>query len=163
MVRDEQRTVEFATPLSDDEDRVDAYHDDEPLRYRTLDNIFGDQPVPGLAVHDFEAELHLAHEDGESRSFAEAEGDAAWRAAMQQEMDAVERNRTWELADLPAGHRAITLKWVYKLKKDEARAVIKHKARLVAHGFIQQEGVDFDDAFTPVVRMESVRLLTLAA
>ena len=163
MVRDEQRTVEFATPLSDDEDRADAYHDDEPLRYRTLDNIFGDQPVPGLAVHDFEAELHLVHEDGEPRSFAEAEGDAAWRAAMQQEMDAVERNRTWELADLLAGHRAITLKWVYKLKKDEAGAVIKHKARLVACGFVQQEGVDFDDAFAPVARMESVRLLALAA
>ena len=42
LVRDEQRTVEFTTPLSDDEDRVDAYHDDEPLHYRTLDNIFGD-------------------------------------------------------------------------------------------------------------------------
>ena len=43
-------------------------------------------------------------------------------------MDAVERNRTWELADLLVGNRAITLKWVYKLKKDEAEAVIKHKA-----------------------------------
>jgi hypothetical protein len=49
--------------------------------------------------------------------------------------------------------------WVYKLKKDEARAVIKHKAHLVASGFIQQEGVDFDDAFTPVMRMESICLL----
>jgi hypothetical protein len=78
-------------------------------------------------------------------------------------MDAVERNRTWELADLPAGHSAITLKWVYKLKKDEARVVIKHKARLVARGFVQQEGVDFDDAFAPVARMESVCLLALAA
>lgn len=157
-----QRTVEFATPLSNDEDRVDAYHDDEPLRYRTVDNILGDQPVPGMAVHDVEAELHLAHEDGEPRSFAEAEGDAAWRAAMQQ-MDAVERNRTWELADLLAGHHAITLKWVFKLKKDEAGAVIKHKARLVARGFVQQEGVDFDDAFVPVARMESVRLLLALA
>jgi hypothetical protein len=86
--------VEFATQLSDDEDRIDVYHDDEPLRYRTLDNIFGDQPVPELAMHDFEAKLHLAHEDGEPCSFAEAEGDVAWRAVMQQEMDAVERNRT---------------------------------------------------------------------
>jgi hypothetical protein len=108
--------VELATPLSNDEDRVN----DEPLQYRTVDNILGDQPVPEMAVHDFEAKLHLAHEDGEPRSFAEAEGDAAWRATMQQEMDVVERNRTWELADLPAGHHAITLKWVYKLKKDEA-------------------------------------------
>jgi hypothetical protein len=62
-----------------------------------------------------------------------------------------------------AGHRAITLKWVYKLKKDEARAVIKHKARLVARRFVQQEGVDFDDAFAPVARMESVRLLLALA
>jgi hypothetical protein len=75
--------VEFATLLSDDEDRVDVYHDDEPLHYFTLDNIFGDQLVPGPAMHDFEAELHLAHEDGEPRSFAEVEGDAAWRTTMQ--------------------------------------------------------------------------------
>ena len=78
-------------------------------------------------------------------------------------MDAVERNRTWEMVDLPAGNRTITLKWVHKLKKDEAEAVIKHKARLVARGFVQQEVVDFDDAFAPVARMESVRLLVLAA
>jgi hypothetical protein len=44
----------------------------------------------------------------------------------------VEQNRTWELVLLPAGHRPITLKWVYKLKKDELGVVIKHKARLVA-------------------------------
>jgi len=74
------------------------------------------------------AELHLMHDDGEPRSFAEAEEHMAWRAMMQLEMDAVERNRTWELADLPAGYRAITLKWVFKLKKDEAGAVVKHKA-----------------------------------
>ena len=83
--------VEFATPLSNDEDRVDAYHDDEPLRYRTVDSIFSDQPVLGLVTRDFEAELHLAHEDGEPCSFAEANGDVAWRTAMQHEMDAVSR------------------------------------------------------------------------
>jgi hypothetical protein len=79
-------------------------------------------------------------------------------------MDAVEKNRTWELADLPRGHCAITLKWVFKLKRDEVDAIIKHKARLVAQGFFQREGINFDDAFAPVARMESVRLLlTLAA
>jgi len=84
---------------------------------------------------------------------------------MQQEMDAIEWNRMWELAGVPAafGHRTITLKWVYKLKKDEAKTVIKHKGRLVARGFVQYEGVDFHDAFTPVARMESIHLLTLAA
>jgi hypothetical protein len=47
---------------------------------------------------------------------------------MQLEVDAVERNQTWELVDLPACHRVITLKWVFKLKKDEAGAIVKHKA-----------------------------------
>jgi len=61
--------------------------------------------------------------------------------------------------DPPAGHSPITLKWVFKLKKDEKGAVIKHKARLVVRGFIQQEGIDYDDAFAPVARMESVRVL----
>jgi hypothetical protein len=52
----------------------------------------------------------------------------AWRAAMKAEMDVFEKNRTWELVDLPHGHRAITLKWVFKLKRDEVGAIIKHKA-----------------------------------
>jgi hypothetical protein len=128
-----------------------------------MEDLLGDQPVPGLVPHDLEAQLHLLCDDGEPRSFAEAERDAAWRAAMKTEMDAVEQNRTWELADLPRGHRAITLKWVFKLKRDEAGVVIKHKALLVAQGFVQQEGVDFDDAFAPVARMESVRLLLALA
>jgi hypothetical protein len=74
-------------------------------------------------------------------------------------MDAVEENYTWELADLPRGHGAITLKWVFKLKRDESGAIIKRKARLVAHCFVQREGIDFDDTFTPVARMESMRFL----
>jgi hypothetical protein len=83
---------------------------------------------------------------------------------MQEEIDSVKRNQTWELADLPQGHRAITLKWVYKLKLNEAGEIVKHKARLVARGFVQQEGIDFDEVFAPVARMESMRLLlTLAA
>jgi hypothetical protein len=82
---------------------------------------------------------------------------------MKAEMDAVEKNHTWELADLPRSHRAITLKWVFKLKRDEVGAIIKHKARLVARGFLQWEGIDFNDAFAPVARMESMRLLLALA
>jgi hypothetical protein len=73
---------------------------------------------------------------------------------MKAEMDAVEKNRTWELADLPRG--VITLKWVFKLKRDEVDAIIKHKTRLVAQDFLQREGIDFDDVFAPVAQMESV-------
>jgi hypothetical protein len=84
--------------------------------------------MPELVPRNLEAQLHLACDDGERH--------AAWRDVMQSEMDAVEKNRTWELADLPRGYRAITLKWVFKLKRDEAGAIVKHKARLVARGFV---------------------------
>jgi hypothetical protein len=72
-----ENSVEFATPLSHDEERIDAYHDGELLWYRTMDNLLGDQPVLGLAPHDLEAQLHLACDDNESRSFTEAERHAA--------------------------------------------------------------------------------------
>ena len=127
-----------------------------------MTNIIGDHPPPPPPQRLF-TELHLTHV-GEPANYAEAKDDPAWRAAMEQELKAVEQNRTWELVPLHAGHRPITLKWVFKLKKDEQGVVTKHKARLVARGFVQQEGVDYDDAFAPVARMESVRvLLALAA
>jgi hypothetical protein len=140
-----------------------VYHDGEPLRYRMMENLLSDQLVPGLVPHDLEAQLHLACDDDEPRSFTEAERHAAWRATIQSEMDAVEKNRTWELADLPHGHNVITLKWVFKLKRDETGAIIKHKARLMARGFVQREGINFDDTFAPVARIEFVRLLFVLA
>jgi hypothetical protein len=154
---------EFVTPLADDDDRLDAAHGDTPVRYRKVDNLFGgEEPVPGLAPRNLESELHLTS-TGEPCSFAEAERDKAWQAAMREEIESVERNNTWELVDLPHGHRPIGLKWVYKLKKNEAGEVIKHKARLVARGFVQQAGIDFDEVFAPVARMESIRLLLALA
>jgi hypothetical protein len=128
----EPSLVKFSTPLSHDEERIDTCYDGEPLWYRMMEDLLSDQPVLGLVPHDLEGQLHLACDDGEPRFFTEAEKDAACRAAMKAEMDAVEKNRTWELADPPRGHHAITLKWVFKLKRDEVGAIIKHKARLVA-------------------------------
>jgi hypothetical protein len=114
--------VEFATPLEDDEDMLDVYYNGEPLRYRTMVNIFGNHSPPPPSQRLF-ADLHLTHV-GEPANFAEAKDDPAWWAAMEWELKAVEQNCTWELVPLPAGHWPITLKWVYKLKKDELGAVI---------------------------------------
>lgn len=130
-----QTQIESTTPLQDDEDRLDAFYDGEPLRYRRIDNILGDEAVPDVEPRVC-AELHLTHA-GEWSTYAEAQGNPAWCEAMQLELESVEKNRTWELVDPPAGHRPITLKWVFKFKKDEKSAVIKHKARLVARGFVQ--------------------------
>ena len=78
---------------------------------------------------------------------------------MEEEMRAIRDNETWELTELPAGHRAIGLKWVFKIKKDPQGNVIKHKALLVAKGYAQREGIDFEEVFAPVARMETVRVL----
>jgi hypothetical protein len=59
----EHNLVEFATLLSHDDERIDAYHDGESLRYRTMENLLSDHPVPGLVPHDLEAQLHLACDD----------------------------------------------------------------------------------------------------
>jgi hypothetical protein len=154
--------VEHVTPLENDEERVDACHDGEELRYRRIHEIIGDQPTPPPAER-MAAELNLTH-SGEPTSYEEAKDDPERQAAMKEELRSVEKNGTWELVPPCPGHWPICLKWVFKLKRDEHGAVIRHKARLVARGFVQQEGVDYEDAFAPVARMESVRmLLALAA
>ena len=99
----------------------------------------------------------------EPTTFDEANIDPAWRAAMKEEMVAIEETGTWEAVDLPAGHRPIGLKWVFKLKKDAQGVVIRHKARLVAKGYVQRAGVDFDEVFAPVARLDSVRALAAVA
>jgi hypothetical protein len=82
---------------------------------------------------------------------------------MDEEMKSILDNHTWEMCELPPGHRAIGLKWVYKLKKDAHGSVVKRKARLVAKGYVQRQGVDFEDVFAPIARMDSVRLLIALA
>lgn len=69
------------------------------------------------------------------------------------------KNGTWTLEDLPAGVKAIGLKWIFKLKRNSDGSINKHKARLVAKGYVQIHGIDFDEVFAPVARIETIRLL----
>jgi hypothetical protein len=83
---------------------------------------------------------------------------------MEDEMDAIEENKTWTLCELPQGRRAIGLKWVFKVKHDEAGSVVKYKVRLVVKGYAQRKGIDYNEVFAPMVRLDTIRLLiTLAA
>ncbi|GJZ38960.1 putative ribonuclease H-like domain-containing protein [Tanacetum coccineum] len=77
---------------------------------------------------------------------------------MQEELLQFKLQQVWTLVDLPNGKRAIGTKWVYKNKKDERGIVIKNKARLVAQGYTQEEGIDYDEVFAPVARIEAIRL-----
>ncbi|KAK1644777.1 hypothetical protein QYE76_062582 [Lolium multiflorum] len=91
----------------------------------------------------------------------EALVDPDWVIAMQEELECFTRNEVWSLVERPKDHRinVIGTKWVFKNKQDEDGIVIRNKARLVAQGFAQIEGMDFEDTFAPVARLEAIRLL----
>ncbi|KAJ0837837.1 putative RNA-directed DNA polymerase [Helianthus annuus] len=92
-------------------------------------------------------------------NFYEAKNDSNWVTAMNEEMEALNRNNTWTLVDLPEGRKPIGCKWVYKIKFKSTGEIERYKARLVAKGYSQKEGVDFDETFSPVVKMVTVRCL----
>ncbi|GKD91176.1 putative ribonuclease H-like domain-containing protein [Tanacetum coccineum] len=77
---------------------------------------------------------------------------------MQEELLQFKLQEVWTLVELPNGKRAIGTKWVFRNKKDERGIVIKNKARLVAQGYTQEEGIDYDEVFAPVARIEAIRL-----
>ena len=85
---------------------------------------------------DSDSEALLAETD-EPTSYSEAATDPEWVKAMNSEFQSIQKNKTWELSDMPAGHKAIGLKWVFKLKRNADGEIIKHKARLVAKGYVQ--------------------------
>jgi transposase InsO family protein len=82
-----------------------------------------------------------------------------WKEAMDEEMESLLSNRTWDLEELPKVAKKVGLKWVFKLKRDAQGNVERYKARLVAKGFTQQEGVDFGEVFAPVGKYSSLRAL----
>nr|GEV40612.1 hypothetical protein [Tanacetum cinerariifolium] len=84
--------------------------------------------------------------------------DANWVSATQEELDQFARLKFWRLVPRPEGKTIIKTKWIFKNKKDKSNLVIRNKARLVAVGYSQQEGIDYDETFAPVARIEAIRL-----
>ncbi|KAK2379434.1 putative mitochondrial protein [Trifolium repens] len=95
----------------------------------------------------------------EPKNVKEALTDEAWIEAMQEELNQFERSEVWDLVPRPEDVNVIGTKWVYKNKSDENGTITRNKARLVAQGYTQIEGLDFDETFAPVARLESIRLL----
>eukprot|EP00257_Ricinus_communis_P016867 XP_015575166.1 uncharacterized protein LOC107261307 [Ricinus communis] len=96
-------------------------------------------------------------------SYKQACTDQSWRLAMENELQALEKNGTWDLVELPTDKKAIGCKWVFKLKLKPDGTVDRHKARLVAKGFHQLEGIDYFESFSPVAKIVTVRIFIAIA
>ncbi|GKB98661.1 retrovirus-related pol polyprotein from transposon TNT 1-94 [Tanacetum coccineum] len=95
----------------------------------------------------------------EPKNVNEALGDESWIVAMQEELNQFIANDVWELVPQPKNMTIIGTKWVFRNKLDENGVVSRNKARLVAQGYNQQEGIDYDETYAPVARLESIRIL----
>ncbi|GJY90855.1 retrovirus-related pol polyprotein from transposon TNT 1-94 [Tanacetum coccineum] len=94
----------------------------------------------------------------EPKNFKQAMTEPSWIDAMQEEIHEFERLEVWELVPCPDNVFLIKLKWIYKVKTYESGGVLKNKARLVAQGFRQEEGIDFEESFASVARIEAIRI-----
>ncbi|KAK2395594.1 putative mitochondrial protein [Trifolium repens] len=95
----------------------------------------------------------------EPKTTNEALSDDAWIVAMEEELNQFKRNDVWDLVPKPNHKNIIGTKWVYRNKLNEQGEVTRNKARLVAQGYSQQEGIDFTETYAPVARLEAIRLL----
>ncbi|GJV92907.1 putative ribonuclease H-like domain-containing protein [Tanacetum coccineum] len=124
-------------------------HKDHPLDQVIRDLQLATQTrkmSKNLKEHAFEEPKKVIH----------ALKNPSWIEAMQEELLQFKLQEVWTLVDLPNGKRAIGTKWVFRNKKDERGIVIRNKARLVAQGYTQEEGIDYDEVFAPVARIEAI-------
>ncbi|GJR73853.1 putative ribonuclease H-like domain-containing protein [Tanacetum coccineum] len=154
---------------SDDDEGTDAEAD-----MTNLDTHILASPITTTRIHKHHpvnqiiGDLHSAPqtrrmlknvtEHEEPKKVIQALQDPSWIEAIQEELLQFKLQQVWTLVDLPYGKRAIGTKWVYRNKKDKRGIVIKNKARLVAQGYTQEEGIDYDEVFAPVARIEAIRL-----
>jgi hypothetical protein len=94
----------------------------------------------------------------EPKNFNEANKDDHWVKEMNDELDQIEKNNTWEMVQRPEGKNVIGSKWIFKNKLNEQGQVITKKARLVCKGYAQIEGLDFGETFAPIARLEAIRM-----
>ncbi|GJR53731.1 retrovirus-related pol polyprotein from transposon TNT 1-94 [Tanacetum coccineum] len=138
-------------------------HNSKWTKDHPLENIIGKLARPvsiRLQLHEqalfcyYEAFLTAV----EPKTYKDALTQSCWIEVMQEELNEFERLGVWELVPRPDKVTVITLKWIYKVKLDEPGGILKNKARLVAHGYHQEEGIDFEESFALVARLEAIRI-----
>jgi hypothetical protein len=99
----------------------------------------------------------------EPTCFEQVVGNPKWDNAMDEEMAALDANATWELVALPKDKKAIGCKWVYKVKHNADGSVSRYKVRLVAKGYAQTYGIDYEETYSPIAKMTTVRAIIAMA
>ncbi|GJZ29435.1 putative ribonuclease H-like domain-containing protein [Tanacetum coccineum] len=129
----------------------------------SCDNLGGSIPVNAATLPNADLPTDPLMHDLEdtgifSGAYDDEDVDTSWIEARQDELLHFILQKVWRLVDLPKGKHAIGTKWVYRNKKDKRGIVVRNKARLVAQGYTQEEGIDYDEVFAPVARIEAIRL-----
>ncbi|GJS32046.1 retrovirus-related pol polyprotein from transposon TNT 1-94 [Tanacetum coccineum] len=140
---------------------ADFFGDETKVDMSNITTTYLVPSTPNTRIHKDHSLDHVigdVQSGEEPKRIAKALSDSAWVEAMQEELLQFKLQKVWVLVDLPKGKRAIGTKWVFRNKKDERGIVIQNKARLVAQGHTQEEGIDYDEVFAPVARIEAIRL-----
>ena len=104
--------------------------------------------------------------EGEPQTFKEAVNyieSVTWKDAIKSGIDSILHNHTWELVDIPPSCKPLSSKWVFKRKRKVDGSINKYKARLVIKGYKQTEGLDYFDIYSPVMRINSIRMVLAIA
>ncbi len=116
----------------------------------------------GFVVHHYAYMVRVIQEV-EPTYFEQAVGNPKWDNAMDEEMAALDVNATWELVALPEDKKTIGCKWVYKVKHNADGSMSKYKARLIAKGYAQTYGIDYEETYSPIAKMIIVRVFITMA
>ncbi|GKA06332.1 retrovirus-related pol polyprotein from transposon TNT 1-94 [Tanacetum coccineum] len=155
---DETTPPSKTSPLEDDDLVEETVI--EVSKTRPLGNNFEDKPLENNEIINIkESKSHLLENVIEPKNINEVLKDESWVIAMQEELNQFVSNYVWELVPNPMDETIIGTKWVFRNKLNENGVVSRNKARLVAQGYNQQEGIDYDETYAPVARLESIRIL----
>ncbi|GJX89107.1 putative RNA-directed DNA polymerase [Tanacetum coccineum] len=159
--------VDSATHIEEVHPSVRRSSRPSKLRTKLNDFVFDSKLKYGIEKHVNYSKLNnvnycfvtTLNKSVEPTNYYEAIKDPRWVEAMNLEIEALTRNNTWTLTDLPHRRKAIANKCLYKIKYKSSSLVKKFKARVMAKGYSQREGIDFDETFSPVFKMVTVRCL----
>ncbi|GJU62225.1 retrovirus-related pol polyprotein from transposon TNT 1-94 [Tanacetum coccineum] len=150
----------FGIPIPENDSEASSSSD---TKDHPLDNIIGELERPvSTRLQLYEQALFCYYDafltSVEPKSYKDALTQACWIEAMQEELNEFRRLEVWELIPRLEKVMLITLKWIYKVKLNKLGRILKNKARLVARGYRQEEGIDFEESFAPVARLDAIQI-----